>query len=1252
MTIELPHFDTRLKLYSNNSEKLEHTVAEYLFPKQRWAIGDVEKENCRPEHLRPFDGLSLQFSSRHRMFYGASQVAPLLYPNLSDRTAYGSLPFTSNRSFNELRAKILVIDDGTGENGGILPPELARRLVGDCYGKLSYELAERLTEVNDTPFQFRIGIKPQQGNEVYRIAKGTLAPDPRIGDSGIDILDWSRSWATQRWLETANKRERELLADYFSSNRRSDIRTVLSQLDMVLATSSFKGRKGAEAIKPGVYELDVGIGVKTLAEYGPHSLGTQILVNYPNAVQKELLELVAKRSRYLAIISQDPYVAAQAWVEDYKRRQEFYDSLKRDYEPGELELDYLKAIDEAMGWESSAIEPERSRQKVMYDLLTKDLEHHGQLVEMPFFVEEFSRWTKNKWLEAATGREIKFTSGLAQPSLDLAKDEVCVPYLRDGEELIVTRSPLVNANGVRTLTNRHIPYLMRIKGTIHIHPETAAKYLQADFDGDRLAFERASKYPVLAAEIEELNCPENAYPDVSKLDKIPYTGSFEEIAASAVRLDIGKYANQIQRFVSLRTEVHRVPETEIRNYLGKMGGHFSKLLANNGGELSFPESLTQMAQAESPDGNYLRRAMAEVKRDVKILAAIARHFGSLTPEQVADSRQRTDRIMYHMVGFLQNQLQVAVDGPKSARRPDESIYELGKAIASYKKVEWLEAKKDPQMYQNKLFPISGCSAIDMMASQTNRHFQDSRLQARQSDQFRTFFPEPTPESLEIAREVRDTYNALLKEAGRLRDLSDDDKELAKPHLAVTSAKSGRTIYVTNIAEALEGKRHILEKGSLDITLRHNPNGHSPNQLQAIGQDTEGEITIGTVSERSREMFKLRPGMTLTGAAVSYQPGIDEAIVKDFYSRADQFRQELQQQYADSQQRQQLVAALWHASFPRKGEESHRYVKGNLALTLFPEDVAKQLETLQFDRLRVWGAQYDTNQYRGIVWQGETVPVEIRQVQIPGKAGKTDSKRSLFIDGELLAPLSDQSPQLPVGTKAQASLHSLPPASVNLVTQAGLKLTVKEVSRNAYRERLWQGERASIVIRPTLNRQTQSQEFPAYVEGMPLGKLNPTSTRQLANRGVSLSRPITFTAKLYSEVKAIDIQLHPQTVSSTWKDRYERIKSDLELDPIRKQYRQMYLSYVGQIKADPQFKGNPNSREDIDLEVAEQVYLNTGSQKEVAMVLSQSDQVREWKMTLPEMDEYQARGKEYVAKVRDEGIAHARQRQEVRRGMER
>ena len=64
--------------------------------------------------------------------------------------------------------------------------------------------------------------------------------------------------------------------------------------DIVLPTSSFKGRKGADAIRPGEYTLDVGIGVKSLAEYGKHSLGPQILVNYPKGVKEDLLPCFKK----------------------------------------------------------------------------------------------------------------------------------------------------------------------------------------------------------------------------------------------------------------------------------------------------------------------------------------------------------------------------------------------------------------------------------------------------------------------------------------------------------------------------------------------------------------------------------------------------------------------------------------------------------------------------------------------------------------------------------------------------------------------------------------------------------------------------------------------------------------------------------------------------------------------------------------------------------------------------------------------
>ncbi len=68
---------------------------------------------------------------------------------------------------------------------------------------------------------------------------------------------------------------------------------------------------------------------------------------------------------------------------------------------------------------------------------------------------------------------------------------------------------------------------MGLQGTIHIHPETAAVNLQADFDGDRLAFERADKYPALSAEIKEALLPQNRYPDVVKRDKVPLSNELQ-----------------------------------------------------------------------------------------------------------------------------------------------------------------------------------------------------------------------------------------------------------------------------------------------------------------------------------------------------------------------------------------------------------------------------------------------------------------------------------------------------------------------------------------------------------------------------------------------------------------------------------------------------------------------------------------------------------------------------------------------------
>jgi hypothetical protein len=213
----------------------------------------------------------------------------------------------------------------------------------------------------------------------------------------------------------------------------------------------------------------------------------------------------------------------------------FVQSPIPDIEPDKL-IDF-EGIDQAFGSREeleSETDPAQGNEQ-LYELLKACTDSHPQLLEHPFVVDKLTDLLRKEWVDIATGRAIEFQAGLAQPSLELLQDEICVPYIPEGEKLIVTRSPLINSNGVIILTNKHLPEFSQEQGTVHIHPETAAAYLQADFDGDRLAYERAFRYPTLAAEIEEKHLPGQKHTDVIKADKEKYVASsFAEIALAAV----------------------------------------------------------------------------------------------------------------------------------------------------------------------------------------------------------------------------------------------------------------------------------------------------------------------------------------------------------------------------------------------------------------------------------------------------------------------------------------------------------------------------------------------------------------------------------------------------------------------------------------------------------------------------------------------------------------------------------------------
>ncbi|MEA5596826.1 hypothetical protein [Rivularia sp. UHCC 0363] len=202
---------------------------------------------------------------------------------------------------------------------------------------------------------------------------------------------------------------------------------------------------------------------------------------------------------------------------------------------------------------------------LLYSLLKADTENFYQLLEHPKIISDLKDFARKQWVEIATGRSIKFTSGLAQPSLDLQPNEICIPYLKEGEEIIVTRSPLINSNGVITLKNKHLS--QTLSGCVYINPKTAMDNMQCDFDGDLLAFAPSKEFPILAEEVKQKNLPQNRYPDIVKKTKVPYQGTFAEIAVSAMDNKIGVIASEIQKNIALQCEVGAMPQSEKSNYI-------------------------------------------------------------------------------------------------------------------------------------------------------------------------------------------------------------------------------------------------------------------------------------------------------------------------------------------------------------------------------------------------------------------------------------------------------------------------------------------------------------------------------------------------------------------------------------------------------------------------------------------------------------------------------------------------------------
>jgi hypothetical protein len=494
----------------------------------------------------------------------------------------------------------------------------------------------------------------------------------------------------------------------------------------------------------------------------------------------------------------------------------------------------------------------------------------------------------------------------------------------DGAELILTRSPLVNSNGVIILTNRHIPELMRLRGCIHINPAAAAKHLQADFDGDRLAFEQADKYPSLAAEIREKLLPENRYPDVVKRDKVAYRGSFEEIALRCAHNDVGTIANQIMRAVSIYNDTLGRPAASLPNYVKQIARYYAQQWQYlNEGKLIIPK--------------HYHLPMREIARHAR--------KDSLSATDIQETLTHVRTIQRQIVCDLSNELQVAVDGPKSAARPDLALFAACKAAGNCITVSFIKDKKDGAIYRDQPATASTYCPVGMMSRLVNQHFDPVRLSARPIHLFRRFFPEPERELAEIAKEIKDAYNEKLSSVAALRDALARDPERGLPYLTVEHDR--KQVAITRL-DAFGTVKLLADSQKLDVQLVPRPadiSSEIPNQLFAqavVGGQTH---ILGAVSLADAQGLQLKAGMRLNAASVSLCPAITESRLEPGWRSLRSYVAMVRSEHSP-EERHHLAAALWDAAHTK---DEYGTKKSVVAFSLFPEESLSQLSELPSHR---------------------------------------------------------------------------------------------------------------------------------------------------------------------------------------------------------------------------------------------------------------------------------------------------------------
>jgi hypothetical protein len=1129
MTLEFKHFDTRLKqwihtdgnLQNANSiltEKLDNTLLEFFLPERDFSFGQMDEHTSAEELKNHPNGQILLLSSKTRLLYGSPEcleVIEKLCPDRKDRGAYGSIFLGSCKNTIHGKLNILVVDDATGENGGFLKNEDAWKLVGDCYGQISTELYNKLSNTNEQKdksyrvIQHRFGWKESDGEDTkYRFGKGTLRPQH------LEELSWRKD---------------------------------LPKIDLIIPISSFKGTDKDNPstpikpqIKPGLYNQTIWLGEKSQSQKGKTAI-SQLLASFPQGI-KDFAEELEKQAQELAEIQQDPRKVAELYCEKYEKRKAFIEQQKTEQlvnEAVELSTNDPK-IDENL-YPDDLQEDSESEQDdlLMYKIIKADLLGHNQLLETEKVKQELSRFVQNEWRDIALGRVLTFDRGMIIPSKELKNGEISVPWIAEGEKILNFRSPFLNANGLCVSINKHIEdYLgpdgnplagiivvndedhKRIQARIEslkaqgieteeLDPiETESERQGRDFDGDCIGVELASKYPNFTAEAEYRNLPENAYAPTVKLKKQSFyredgtQPEFEEIAIHmSDGISVGIINNHVTALEALESEIETLitygNSQQQTEYLDQVGSHYKKLvnLENN---QNHPQAIREEYREQMQE--FLQLASVQDRNS-----------------QVIEQAMAINRNMYRqMIEAACFQNQIAVDLFKSAKKPDMEVIAENKRYL-YRDVNYIKDKKSSSAYLKEGINTTGYSPVELLINQVNKYFESSALESRPIIQFQDLFKgvEFTPQQKFQAILAKQEFDDKFNVATRLNKR----RETEQGPYAVVKTSNGTEITITNLTRY---EHPGIWKGStLNIRLEEIPEKYRslprPHTLLAIAQ-IDGEMEngepkyckLGTVSQQSVIDYKLKPGMITQGATlVELKPELRESQIKLLFQEAYAVAENFYNLIPEDQ-KLPAAAATWNISASRQDELEQgdnsslnsRKKVSNFVFATFGKEIVSRLDELQFSQLKVLGIGKEGDNFVGREWNPqEKYSIEIQASRYPPGHERHNSRLLFVKDNDEkykeFAVLEQRTGQLPIGTQAQAYIKPgesyTTTATINLPSQPPINITIREISKFSHAGKTFNGEPVTLAIS---NVAVPIDTAKIKLAGQTLGELDNDSIQEL------------------------------------------------------------------------------------------------------------------------------------------------------------